>query len=144
MYFKIKKKLSPLIFTGLKKRVTLLRFNLLFTTGPRTVVNLVIVCVCQCVRASVRHGICCPDPYLCNRRNFLILDMMMGYGLGMTSIIFCIWSVIPDAQTKTSVSEISSNKHIHQVARHPCCPLHKIGASCKRGLQWLVCVDHFC
>ena len=64
---------------------------------------------------------------------------------------FLYMSVIPDAQTKMSVSEISSNgKHIQQTDRqqthldsfHPCCPLHKIGASCKRvtmaGLCWSV------
>ena len=37
----------------------------------------------------------------------------MCYGLGIMPIIFLIRSVIPDAQTKMSVSEIGSNDTIY-------------------------------
>ena len=37
-----------------------------------------------------------------------MMGTMMVYGLGMIPVIFFIWSVIPDPQTKTSVSKQDS------------------------------------
>ena len=42
-------------------------------------------------------------------RNFLILGMMMGYRLGMMSVIFFLSSGIPDMHTKTYVSKQDSH-----------------------------------
>ena len=90
--------------------------------GP--VVNLVISLVCPSAQTqiSVTAG-----------RNILILGMMMGYGLGMIPDIFVIWSGIPDAQTKMSVSEKRSivkrytggcTASVRLCSFHPCCPLY--------------------
>ena len=62
---------------------------------------LVVGLVCLCVRVSVQTQISVTAGW-----NFFILGTMMAYGLGMMIIIFFIWSVITDAQTKMSVSEI--------------------------------------
>ena len=60
----------------------------------------------------------------------------MCYGLGMMPNIFLIQSVIPDAQTQMSVSEIGSNgldtqqaaqQQTHLDSFHQYCPLYNIG-----------------
>ena len=63
--------------------------------------NLVVGPVCLCVHVSVRIYIS-----VTAGRKFLILGMMMSYGLGMMPDLFLlIWSGIPDALTKMSVFE---------------------------------------
>ena len=65
---------------------------------------------CVSVHLSVRTHISVPAG-----RNFLILSMIMGYGLGMMPDNFFIWSGIPDTQTKMSVSENGCHaKSIHR------------------------------
>ena len=58
-------------------------------------VNLVIGLVCLSIHPSIQNHIS-----VTIGRNFLILGMMMGYGLRMMPIIFFIRSDIPDSQTK--------------------------------------------